>query len=122
MDVNTQPAETSALQRFSLCFGLKITHYSLYGGSIRYAIEGSDDDLLRSGIVEPRHLPSGSVRACKRPPETSGIIKCSRLGSGNARVVIDAKSLVGIDRGFAGFMKGLLADTKLSLVRREIDL
>ena len=74
------------------------------------------EELVAAGILLESEVP-GDRYKCAFNGDTVKVHRC-RDGSVNARVYADV--LLSRDRPFKRFLGGLLADARLSLVRREL--
>jgi len=88
-------------------------------GEIIYKLEAPEETLLAAGIISQDNIPSRTVRSCKTFREDGGFRKCSRLGNGNLRTTVFATKVIDQDSAFKQFLGGILADTRLSLVKGE---
>lgn len=88
-------------------------------GEIIYKFEAPEETLLAAEIISQDNIPSSSVGSCKSPDYPGGVIKCSRLGNGNLRATVCATMVIDQDSAFKQFLGGILADTRLSLVKGE---
>ena len=90
-------------------------NWSGYSGVI-FTYEGSEAEILAMGLIEPDELP-GERKGCHRRADEYHV---SRLLRGRIRLRVNADRLFRKTPKFKQFMGSLLADSRLSLVRREV--
>lgn len=83
---------------------------------ILFTYEGSDDEVLATGLIDVDGLP-GSKKGCNR---RTGQFLTSRLGNGNVRLRVPADYATKHTPNFMRFLGALLCDSRLSLVRGEV--
>lgn len=92
-----------------------------FGISGPYCIfEAPENALLEAGFLTSSMLPGPRVK-CNKTTETpeAGYVAASRLGNGFVRLKISTKGVLRKDLGFNRFMRDLLSDAGLSLVKGE---
>jgi hypothetical protein len=91
--------------------------HSSYFGSALYEFEESETAIRESGF-----LPQGT---CFPETRYTGVIikdrriRLSRLADGRIRLKITAELIAAADKEFRQFLDGILADSRLSLVKGE---
>lgn len=83
-------------------------------GVIFYYDRKTAEELVASGLVEPDEMPRNRNKEGRQ-----GQLRIFGTRDGKFNVQIDADSVMSRDRKFKQFLGGLLADTRLSLVRGE---
>jgi len=80
--------------------------------------EGTEFNLVAAGLVHHKELP-GQKKGCNR---TFGDLRVTRLKDGRVRVQMTPEIALERSSGFKRFLGGLLADSRLSLVRGEVQI
>lgn len=86
---------------------------------LTYSFEETEETIRRSGFV-PEGIPYPSARKGSyiRRSEPH-FVKLSRLGDGRLRLCVNVDCIMIRDADFRRFLGGLLADSRLSLVKGE---
>ncbi len=84
-------------------------------GGVFVKVVGTEAELVQAGALLPAEIPGQRRGASRRVGE----IRASRCSDGRINVTACAGRAAKLNLGFQDFLRGLLADTQLSIVRHE---
>jgi hypothetical protein len=89
-------------------------NWGCYSGIILYYKRKTAEELVSSGLLTPDEIPDNRSKKSR-----DGALRVHIAKGGTYNAQIDADALLSRDLQFKKFLGGLLADTRLSLVKGE---